>query len=70
VPKQIRDELGLTGGQELEIVAADGRIQIEPMTTPMRLEQAAGRHWVAAADREMPPLTQDLVRETLERIRR
>ena len=69
VPKAMRDELGLTGGTEVEIALADGRIEIEPVPTPVRLEKRGG-HWVAVADREMPPLTQELVRETLEQIRR
>ncbi|CAN5565391.1 hypothetical protein BH24CHL9_BH24CHL9_15280 [soil metagenome] len=29
VPKTLRDELGLTGGQELEIEARDGRLEID-----------------------------------------
>lgn len=69
VPKSMRDELGLRGGEEVEIVLADGRIEIEPVPTPVRLERRDGL-LVAVANREMPPLTQELVRETLEKIRR
>lgn len=69
VPKAMRDELGLKGGGDVEIVLADGRIEIEPVATSVRLEQRDG-HWVAVADTHMPPLTQELVRETLEKIRR
>lgn len=69
VPKAIRDELALYGGQELEIAARDGRLEIEVPPTPMRLEERHGVK-VAVPDRVLPPLTQELVRETLERIRR
>lgn len=70
VPKAFRDELGLQGGVELEIVLVDGHIEIEPAPTPMRLVQDEHGHWVAEADRPMPPLTQEMVREVLEQIRR
>jgi AbrB family looped-hinge helix DNA binding protein len=70
VPKALRDELGLLAGQELEISAVDGRIEIETPATPMRLVKDELGYWVAEADRPMPPLTQDLVREVLEQIRR
>jgi AbrB family looped-hinge helix DNA binding protein len=70
VPKPLRDALGLTGGEELEInVREDGRLELEVPATPMRLERRA-HGVVAVADREMPRLTQTTVRETLERIRR
>ena len=70
VPKPVRDALGLSGGEKLDIVLSeDGRLELEVPATPMRLEQR-GEGVVAVADREMPTLTQDAVRETLERVRR
>lgn len=69
VPKAMRDELGLNGGTEVEIALVDGRIEIDLIPTVVRLERRDGR-LVAVADREMPPLTAEMVRETLERIRR
>ena len=36
VPKALRDALGLTPGTELEIMAADGLLEISPLPTPMR----------------------------------
>ena len=69
IPKPIRDSLGLTGGQKIEIRERDGAIEIEPVATPMRLEQRNGR-LVAVPDRELPPLTDEMVRATLERVRR
>lgn len=69
VPKRLRDELGFRPGQQLELTAVDGRLEIEHQATPMRLERR-GRRLVAVADREMPTLTADIVRETLEQVRR
>jgi AbrB family looped-hinge helix DNA binding protein len=69
VPKALRDALHLVPGTELEIVAADGGLEISPMPTPMHLE-GRGASTVAVADEAVPPLTADLVRETLEGLRR
>jgi AbrB family looped-hinge helix DNA binding protein len=69
VPKALRDELGLTGGQELEIVSRDGRLELEPAGVPMHLERR-GDALVAVPDGPTVPLTAALVRETLERTRR
>ena len=69
VPKAMRDELGLRGGGEVEIALVDTRIEIEPVTSHIRLERRDGR-LVAVSDREMPVLTAEQVREVLERLRR
>jgi AbrB family looped-hinge helix DNA binding protein len=69
VPKRLREELGFAPGQELELSAVDGRLEVEHPATPMRLERRKGR-LVAVADRPMPELTSELVRETMEQIRR
>ncbi|HSZ70873.1 MAG TPA: AbrB/MazE/SpoVT family DNA-binding domain-containing protein [Solirubrobacteraceae bacterium] len=69
VPKRLREELGFKAGQRLELSVVDGRLEVEHPTTPMRLEKRGGR-LVAVTDREMPTLTSELVRETLEQIRR
>ena len=69
VPKALRDELGLTGGQELEIAVRDGRLELEPPPVAMHLERR-GRVVVAVPDSAIVPLTSATVRETLERTRR
>jgi AbrB family looped-hinge helix DNA binding protein len=69
VPKELRDALGLRAGQLLEIRASDGRLEIEAVPTPMRLKKR-GKHSVAVPDEELPPLTVEQVRDTLERTRR
>lgn len=70
VPKGMRDELGLAGGAEVEIALVDGRIEIEPIPTPVTLVQDESGYWIARPDRPMPALTQEMVRDVLEQIRR
>ena len=69
VPKALRQALGLKPGQSLEIRAGDGRLEIEIAPTPMQL-QKRGKGLVAVPDAPLPSLTADVVRETLERVRR
>lgn len=69
IPKPLRDALGLTAGQILEIAERDGRLEIVPAPTPMRLVDD-GDGVVAVADADMPVLTGEMVRDTLERTRR
>jgi AbrB family looped-hinge helix DNA binding protein len=69
VPKALRQALGLKPGQTLDVRAGDGRLEIEIAATPMKLTKR-GKGVVAIPDRELPPLTAEQVRETLERVRR
>lgn len=69
VPKAVREALGLYGGQEVELRATESGIEIEVPPTEVRLEERDGLV-VAVPEVELPPLTQDLVRETIERMRR
>jgi AbrB family looped-hinge helix DNA binding protein len=69
VPKLLRQMLGLKPGQPLEIRAADGRLEIEIAATPMTL-QKRGKGVVAVPEKDLPPLTAEQVRDTVERIRR
>lgn len=69
VPKALREALSLQPGQPLEARLADGRIEIEPAATPMRLVRR-GRGIVAVPRRKLPPLSASQVRDALERVRR
>lgn len=69
IPKVLRDALGLTAGQPLEITERDGHLEIVPAPTPMGLVDD-GNGVVAVADADMPVLTTEMVRDTLERARR
>jgi AbrB family looped-hinge helix DNA binding protein len=69
IPRAIRDRLGLTAGETLELRERDGRLEIAPAPTPMRLVRR--KHGsVAVAEAQLPPLSDELVRATLERVRR
>ena len=69
VPKAMRERLGLAGGRELDIREREGRLEIEPLPVPMSLAKRAGGR-VAVPSRKLPPLTDEIVRDTLERTRR
>ena len=69
IPKDLRERLGIRRGRALEIRERDGRIEIEPAATAMSLVRRPGGA-VAVPREKLPPLTDDLVRETLERTRR
>lgn len=69
VPKSFRDELGLEGGMELEIRVREGRLELEPRPTPMRLVRR-GKGLVATSDEPLPRLGADDVRAIVEAMRR
>ena len=69
VPKALRNALHLAPGTELEIVAADGGLEISPRPTSMHLEGRGEKNGVLP-DELVPPLAAELVRETLEGLRR
>lgn len=68
IPKAIRESVGLAGGSEVEIREVDGRIEIEPVATDFRIVIKGGIP-VAVADRQLPVLTDEIVRDTLEKVR-
>jgi AbrB family looped-hinge helix DNA binding protein len=69
VPKALRDELHLEGGTAVEIRVNDGRLEIEPVPTPMRLVRR-GKGMVATTDKQLPPIDADDVRAVVESLRR
>ncbi|MDP8958775.1 MAG: AbrB/MazE/SpoVT family DNA-binding domain-containing protein [Actinomycetota bacterium] len=69
IPKAIRERLGLRGGEQVEVSERDGRIEVEPTQSDVRLRRR-GDFLVAEPTTELPPLTDEIVRETLERVRR
>lgn len=69
VPKPLRDALGLSPGQPLELEARDGALEVRVPDTPMRLEP--GRHGLRAVPAEpLPALSAAQVRAVLEQTRR
>jgi hypothetical protein len=69
IPKRIRDRLGLRGNDEVEVTERDGRIEIEPAPTRVELIRE-GSVLVARPESSLPPLTDEIVRETLDHVRR
>lgn len=69
VPKSLRQAMGLQAGQPLEIRLGDGRLEIEIAPTPMKLKKR-GKGVVAVPDADLPVLTSQQVRDTLEHVRR
>lgn len=69
VPKVLRERLGLIGGRAVDIRERGGCLEIEPAPTPMKLVRRRGGS-VAVPARKLPPLTDEIVRDTLEQLRR
>ena len=69
IPKVLRDRLGLIGGRAVEVREREGRLEIDALPTPMKLVRR-GQMRVAVPGRKLPPLTDEIVRDTIDRIRR
>jgi AbrB family looped-hinge helix DNA binding protein len=69
VPKALREALGWRAGQELELRAGDGRLEVAVAPTTVKLAKR-GKGVVAVPAEDLPALTAEQVRETLERLRR
>lgn len=69
IPKEIRRKAGLEPGVPLDVRWADGRIEIEPATMPMRLVRR-GRLLVAVPETDIDMLRADVVEQTREALRR
>lgn len=69
IPKFLHQRLHFVADEALVLRERDGRLEIEPAPTRMSLE--ARRGGVVAVPRHpLPPLADEIVRETLERSRR
>ncbi len=69
IPKAVRDRLGLSPGETIELRERDGFLEIEASPTPMKLR--SGKHGlVAVPDSTLPLLTDNMVRDAMERSRR
>lgn len=69
IPKEIRHQAGLGPGATVEVWFRDGRIEIEPAPLPVTLVRK-GRLLVAVPRTEVPPLTPEIVDDTLDAVRR
>lgn len=69
VSKEVRERLGLRPGSRIVLREVEGRLEISPATTPVRLVDHEGA-LVAVADTELPVLTVEQVRDAVEATRR
>lgn len=69
IPKSIRDAMRLGTGGTVDIVFTDGKIEIEAAPIEVDIVDQSGTPR-ATARGEVPPLSDDAVRETLESTRR
>ncbi len=69
IPRDLRLRLGLSGGDPVEILERDGHLEIGVVASVMRLE-ASDQGPVAVPEEDLPPLTEEIVRSTIERSRR
>lgn len=69
IPKEVRERLGLRPGSRIELREVEGRLEVSPATTPVRLVERQGA-LVAVADTALPVLTAEQVREAVEATRR
>ena len=67
IPKEIRREAKLAPGVPLEIKWREGRIEIEPAPTAVRL-QRRGRLLVAMPRKKTPTLTPESVEQTRSKL--
>jgi AbrB family looped-hinge helix DNA binding protein len=69
VPKKLRTRLALEEGGEVEVTERDGVIELVPVAAEVDLVPGEGGP-VAQPRETLPPLTDDVVRDTLEHLRR
>jgi AbrB family looped-hinge helix DNA binding protein len=69
IPKPIRERLGLEAGGSVEIRERDGLLELVPAASAMSLERRSGG-LVAVPAEPLPPLTDAMVRATIEGTRR
>jgi len=69
VPKALRERLGLRGGTRVEVTARDGLLEIAPLPVTMTLVEG-GEGIAAVPSEDLPPLSDEVVRDTLEQTRR
>lgn len=69
VPKSFREELGIVGAGDVEMTAADGRIEISVPDVDARVEQRGGLP-VITTDESAPTLTVEAARSAIDRVRR
>lgn len=70
IPKSIRDELGLTGGGEVDLTLRNGRVELEPVLPEMALVERDGFLAAELDNDKQPPMEATEVRDLLDSVRR
>ena len=70
VPKAIREAMGLSAGQSVDISFANGRIEIDLAPAQVQLEIDERGLPRLSSESSLPPLNDEIVRDTLEATRR
>jgi AbrB family looped-hinge helix DNA binding protein len=70
VPKALREAMGLAAGREVDIVFTDGRLEIEVVPAEVDLEFPEGELPRIVHRGDPPPLTDEVIRATIEATRR
>ena len=68
IPKGMRDRIGLRPGVRVEVVEVDQGVEIRLGSADVGLAEVDGL--VVASGEGLPPLTDEVVRDTIERTRR
>ena len=69
IPKPLRDELGINGPTDLELTAADGRLELTVPDVPAHIEERDGLV-VIVTDGPMEPMSVEETRAAIDRVRR
>jgi AbrB family looped-hinge helix DNA binding protein len=69
IPKSLREAIGVADGGVVEMELVDGALVLSPPTVRKRVVERDGRA-VVVADEPLPPLSDDVVRSTLDTVRR
>jgi bifunctional DNA-binding transcriptional regulator/antitoxin component of YhaV-PrlF toxin-antitoxin module len=69
IPKSLREELGVDGPADLELTAADGRLELTVADVPAHVEDRGGLP-VIVPDGPVQPLSVAQARAAVERVRR
>lgn len=69
IPKTLREELGISGPTDLELTAADGRLELTVPDVLAHVEERDGLA-VIVTDEPMAPMSVEETRAAIERVRR
>lgn len=69
IPKSLREQLGVRGATDLELTAADGRLELTVADVPARVEERDG-FAVIVADQPIESMSVEQTRDAIERARR